>query len=189
MKSFRVIAHDPGLVNDPWGVVGVEYNQDDNKIKVRLAKQFKKGDLNDIMAYMNQIEKVIKPHLHIIETNGIGRRIYNYLKLRDCPWLKPVSTTGGLTDKSRKHGNAIDKPFMVGVLKDWKRLNLIEFPPRPNKDMQELIDQIPQIVQIYTPNGSTSHKARRGRHDDLFMALLLSCNVVRLHIQRLHELE
>jgi len=50
--------------------------------------------------------------------------------------------------------------------------------------MQTLIDQIPQIAAITTANGSTTYKAQRGRHDDLFMAALHCCNFVRLFIEQ-----
>ena len=103
-------------------------------------------------------------------------------------WLHGVNTSANLTDETRSKGYSMDKPYMVKWFAQKQDEDFFEFPDIPSKDMQTLIDQIPQIAAIPTANGSTTYKAQRGRHDDLFMAALHCCNFVRLFIKQQEKL-
>ena len=185
--TYTVIANDPGLKNDPWGIVGVEWDNKTDKIQVKLAKQFKGTNLNVISDFIYRVHNDINPDIHTIETNGIGRDIYSRMtrSTHDFRWLQPVSTSGEMTESARRLGHAMDKPFMVNWFKEQKKLGNILFPIEAQKDMKELERQIAEFVSLRTLNGSISYKRMRGRHDDLIMALLMACNIVRLHKERL----
>ena len=185
--TYTVIANDPGLRNDPWGVVGVEWDNKTDKIEIKLAKQFKGTNLNVISDFIYRVHNDIKPDMHTIEINGIGKDIYTRIirSTHNFKWLRPMSTSGEMTESARRRGYAMDKPFMVGWLRDQKKIGNLVFPKNPQEDMQELERQMTEFVPITTPNGSTSYKRMRGRHDDLFMALLMACNIVRIRKEHL----
>lgn len=69
---------------------------------------------------------------------------------------------------------------MISWLKQQYKNHIIQYPSHPNSDMQELINQTNEISGFTSVSGHTSYKRLRSRHDDLFMSLLIGCNVVKL---------
>ena len=176
MKSISVLSGDPGLTNDPFGIIGQVGTYPEKKIYVTYAKQFIKERYTVVANHFAKIHKKIKPSIMLLEKNfdyDDVSKAFSYLP------IKYVTTSGTLKDETRQKGYAVDKPFMINWLKAQKKNHDILFSKRPTKDMQVLIDQYPQIVPILTAGGYT-YKAMRGRHDDLFMAHLIGANFIRL---------
>lgn len=185
--------YDPNrfeIRHDPLAVVGAQFNLDEYKIKFKLAKQFKNDTFTNVAQYIKVIRAQIKPNIIGIETNNRGKEIYNLFRHRyQMPWLHPVHTSSNLTEKTRQKGYAMDKPDMVSWFKQMMKKQMFEFPTTPTKDMQELIDQIPKITAYPTLSGQTAYRAHKGQHDDLFMAALLCCNIIRLFIEEQERLK
>jgi hypothetical protein len=135
------------------------------------------------------MKQLIKPNFVGIETNNKGKKLLQLYKTKyNMTWLHGVSTSGEMTDESRAKGFSMDKPFMVKWFAEKQQEGLFEFPAEPTKDMQELMDQIPLIASVRTAGGSSTYKAIRGRHDDLFVAALHCCNFIRLFIEQQERL-
>lgn len=183
---------DPAETSDPTGIIGIHGNFITRKIHVKLAKQIKDKNktirLHKTASYLIKIRNKICPDFMGAETNNDGKDIIQSLKKLGIS-LHGISTSGNLTDETRAKGLSMDKPFMIDWFQKSKQKHFILFPPKPSQDMQELIDQICQIVEIKTPAGTSSHKAQRGRHDDLFMALLLCCHVFLVLLEKYEELQ
>jgi len=175
--------------NDPFGVVGIHANLITKKIHVKLAKQFKKEKYETVANYLQSVKKKINPDFMGIETNNRGKDILKLFESRYSLPLHAVTTSSHLTENTRSKGFAMDKPFMINWFVEEKQKHNILFSPKPSKDMQTLIDQIPQIVSLKTLSGLTTHKAQRGRHDDLFMALLLCCHIALMYMNRYEMLK
>ena len=143
-----------------------------------------------VAAWADDQHKIIKPNYMGIETNNNGKNVLHLFREKfHMDYLQGVTTSAGLTEKTRDMGFAMDKPFMVHWFKDAMDKKMLKFPKDPSKDMQALIDQIPKITAQTTPGGQTTYKAYRGQHDDLFMAALLCCNFIRLFIKQQEELK
>ena len=183
-STIRIICGDPGRTNDPFGVVGVELDLDTRRIRIRLARQFLKTKYGVVADYLLTAKHNLKPHFMGLETNNRGKRVVTLYKEKYNLPMIGIHTSANLTEKTRDRGYSMDKPFMVGWLKELMDDKLLFFPTNPSADMRELQNQIVQIVGIKTPSGHTQYKAQRNRHDDLFMALLLCCNVARLYLRR-----
>ena len=190
MIGLKVVMGDPGRKGDPFGIVGTSFNLDDYKIKFKLAKQFKNRPYSEVARYLQDIKNKIRPNFMGIETNNKGGRLLKlYHEKYKMTWLHGINTAGDMTEKSRSKGYSMDKPFMVKWFAKKKDEGMFVFPDIPTVDMQELIDQIPQIVSIRTAGGQISYKAQRGRHDDLFVAALHCCNFIRLFIEQQERLK
>lgn len=183
---------NPGISdvrNDPFGIVGLLYNHDKHKIQFKLAKEFKDVNYSIIARYLQQVKKTIRPNFMGLETNNRGTSILKLFRSTyGLDFLHGVNTTGDMTPEKRQKGYSMDKNFMVKWFIQKSKEGLFEFPLAPTPDMVKLIDQIPQIVAIKTMTGATSYKAQRGRHDDLFMAMLHALNFIRLFIDQQERL-
>lgn len=176
-KILKLISGDPGKSNDPFGVVGLVGTWPERKIIVTHAKQFKRKSYARVANHFKNQWQKNDLDLLLIEKNFDYENVSKAFS--DLP-ITYVSTSGTLTEKSRAKGWAVDKPYMIGWLKDEYKAHTIKWPEIKNADMQELIDQRAQIVPITAPSGHVTYKAQRGRHDDLFMAKLIGCNAIRI---------
>lgn len=193
MKSTTtIIMTDPAESSDPTGIIGIHGNFKTKQIHVKLAKQITDKDKNIRLSktakFLIKMRNSIHPDFMGAETNNDGVEIIKNLKRLGIS-LHGISTSANLTDETRTKGTAMDKPFMIDWFKKQKIKHNILFSSEPTQDMQECIDQIAEISEISTPGGKTSHKRLRGRHDDLFMALLLCCHVFLVLYQQWEELQ
>ncbi len=176
-KSLRLLIGDPGRTTDPFGAIGLEATWPKKRIFVKYAKQFKRKPYRYVANEFRKLNNKIHFDLMILEKNFDYERVSRAFSSLDITY---VSTTGNMTEKARAKGWAVDKPYMIGWLKEQYPLHTIQFPKSPSADMEELLNQRNQIVGITAPSGHVSYKAQRGRHDDLFMAKLIGCNAVRI---------
>ena len=180
----KIVMGDPGRKNDPFGIVGIELDMKTGIIKPKLARQFIKTKYGVVADYLLTVRNSIKPNIIGIETNNRGKRVMNLYREKYALKLVGINTSANLTLETLERGLTMDKPFMIGWLKEYLQNHMIKFPNNPTVEMKVLIDQIHQIVGIRTAAGHISYKAQRGRHDDLFMAFLLCCHIARLYLKR-----
>ncbi len=184
MKILRVVTGDPGKANDPFGIIGLEATWPERKIYIRHAKQFKSMPYSIVAQHLQLLQKKIRPHIILIEKNFDYDNILPVFKKFNLD-EKYVTTSTGLTEKTRAKGWSVDKNYMIGWLQDEQKNHTINYPSIKSADMNELINQQNQIVGITAPSGHVSYKAQRGRHDDLFMAKLIGCNAIRIWWEQL----
>lgn len=196
MIGLRVVMCDPAgkvtpfhdtydIKNDPFAVVGAQFNLEKYKIQWRLAKQFKKDSFQNVAMYLKGIKRKVKPNIMGMELNNNGKDILKLFHQKyNMTHIKGVTMSNNLTDETKSRGYAVDKNDIIHWFKTTYEQGMHEFPKNPTSDMQEFINQIPKIVPVLTANGSTTYKAMRGQHDDLFLAGLHCCNIIRLFIEQ-----
>ncbi len=177
MKTIKILIGDPGKTNDPFGVIGLEGTWPERKIYVRYAKQFKKEPYSVVANLFTKLYKKMNFDLILLEKNFDYENVskaFSHLP------IKYITTSQGLTEKTKAKGWSVDKPYMIGWLQDEYKKHTIQYPSIHSADMAELINQQNQIVGITAPSGHVSYKAQRNRHDDLFMSKLIGCNSIRI---------
>ena len=195
MIGLRVIACDPAgkmspfndydIKNDPFGIMGAEFSLKDYKIRWRLAKQFKRDSFANVARYLQSVKEKTSPNLVCMETNNNGADILKLFHRKyGMTYITGITMSSDLTEKTRSKGYATDKNQMVHWLKETLDDGMHEFPKKPTKDMIEFQNQIQKIVPVMTANGTTTYRAHRCQHDDLFTAGLHACNIVRLFIEQ-----
>jgi hypothetical protein len=201
MIGLKVVMSDPAgkvspfnddydIRNDPFAIIGAEFDINKYKIRWRLAKQFKKDSFQNVAMYLKEIKKRVKPNFMGMETNNNGKDILKLFHQKyKLNYIHGVTMSGELTAKTRQKGYAVDKGFIANWFKQKLDEGMMEFPNNPTGDMQAFIDQIPTIVSVPTPSGSVNYKAHRGQHDDLFVAGLHCCNIIRLFIEEQERLK
>ena len=200
MIGLKVVMSDPAgkvspfnddydIKHDPFGIMGAEFDLENYKIRWRLAKQFRKDSFQNVAMYLKSVQKKIKPNFMGMETNNNGKDILKLFHRKyHLTYIKGVNMSGELSEKTRSKGYSVDKSFMVRWFAKRYEDGMMEFPDNPTPDMKEFMEQIPKIVPVMTGNGSTTYRAHRGQHDDLFMAGLHCCNVIRLFIEQQERL-
>jgi len=178
MKTIRILTGDPAKAGDAFGIVGLEGTYPDKKIYVRHARQFKRKSYNTIANYFFELNNKVKFNMMLLEKNFDYENLLKAFSKLD---IKYVTTTGNLSEKNRPLGWAVDKPFMMNWMRNQYRLHNIQYPTgKKSDDIKELINQQNEMDGITAPSGHISYKRTRGRHDDLFMAKLIGCNVIRI---------
>lgn len=194
MIGLKVIMGDPSELTggDAFAWVGAQLKLDgSNTIEFKLAKQFWNDSFDTVARWARKKHNIIRPNFMGMEVNRrIDKKIHKLFRTKyKMEYLQGVTTSSNLTEKTRQMGYTMDKPFMVHWLNDKIKDHEIIFPQFPTKDMQELIDQVPKIVELKTVGGQSTYKAQRGQHDDLFTAGLHCCNFIRLFIEQQERLK
>ena len=185
MKSMvRIVMGDPAKKSDPTGIVGILGNCETGQVKVKLAKEITDKNpavrIANTVKFLRWVKSNVNPDFLGMETNNDGARIISRIKKHGII-INGIATSAGLTEATRHKGLTMDKPYTVKYLAQMKDDGDILFPANTTLDMKKLIDQMSQIVGIRQATGHISYKAQRGRHDDLFMGLLLCIHVFLIY--------
>jgi len=177
--NLEVVSGDPARSGDAFGIVGLEGLYPQKLIYIRHAKQFIKESYSVVARHFTLLQKKIDPDVMCIEMNYRGKKLLPLFRTKYNLPMIGINTSANLTIQTRKKGKTMDKPFMMKWYSTQQRLHRILYPQKRTADMEELINQDNEMVGIIQPSGHTSYKRKRGRHDDLFMAKLIGCNIIR----------
>jgi len=177
MKTLKLLLGDPAKGKyDPFGALGMEATYPEKKIYIRYARQFLEP-YHTVANHFSIMHKKINFDFIILEKN------FDYENVSKAFAHLPityVTTSSGLTEKTRAKGWSVDKPYVLGWMKVEYNKHTIQTPPNPTKDMEELMRQRIEMASMPGPSGQTSYKRQRGRHDDLVSCEILGCNAIRL---------
>jgi len=180
--SLRLLAGDPARAGDSFGEVIAKATWPKKEIHYGHAKEFKRKPYGLVAKYFKHYQKIIKPHIILLEANFEQDTVQKAFTKYGIP-VDWVYTGANLTDESRKDYHFLDKPFAVEWMATQRKLKRILYAR--NDGVEELITQTNNIGSFMTQNGGTTYRAMRGRHDDLFMSSLIIANYVRIWWEQL----
>ena len=169
---MKIIACDPGRTNDPMGIVGIE--TDGDNIHVRLAVQLINVSFGKAAKVLRKIKNKTNPDVMAIETNNYGGKLKRLFAEKYGLPMAGINTAA-----SSSSAHTLSKPAVIQLIAKMLRQNRIRFPGTASPDMQELMLQLTEYAAMKTPNGSTSYKRPKGRHDDLVSALLICVHIAQ----------
>ena len=176
INSIKIVCGDPARRNDAFGIVGIQSDITLDIIKIGLAKQFFNQPYSIVAKYFTKIQNNLKPDFMGIETNYRGNKLLQLFNNKYKLNLKGIYTSSNLKEETRVKGKVMDKSYMINWFVQHKLHHKIKFPEIMTPEMTTLSKQIQDMIRIPTSTGYT-YKAQKGRHDDLFMALLLCCHI------------
>lgn len=185
--KLDVVTGDPARYGDAFGVIGLEGLYPQKLIHIRHAKQFVNEKYSIVASHFSYLQKKINPDIMALETNYRGKKLLPLFRNKYHIPIIGIHTSGKLTDKTKSLGHSMDKPFMMKWYAKQQKLHRILYPDKRSIDMEELINQTNEMVGITQPSGHISYKRTRGRHDDLFMAKLIGCNIIRIWWEEMEE--
>ena len=177
VNNLTVVMTDPGKTTDPSATVGIEYR--DKIIRPILAKRFTDTSFNDVAKYLKMIHLRYFPDIIGVEKNNDGEKLISLMRNRyNIPTLGVLNTSRCVPKQLMNH-DLMDKVHTVRWMKKKYRDGQMKFPSRPSEDMQELINEFHDMVMVRLPSGFITYRARRSRHDDMFLGFTLCCNYVK----------
>ena len=185
--KLDVLIGDPARHGDAFGIVGLEGVYPQKLIHIRHAKQFIGEKYSVVARHFTSLQRTIDPDIMGIEMNYRGKKLLSLFRAKYKLPMIGINTSANLTDNTRKNGHSMDKPFMMKWYSTQQKQHRILYPQIRTADMEELINQDNEMVGIPLPSGHTSYKRMRGRHDDLFMAKLIGCNIIRIWWEEMQE--
>jgi len=185
--KLEVVTGDPARSGDAFGVVGLEGLYPQRLIHIRHAKQFIHEKYSVVAEHFSFLQKKIVPDIMGIEMNYRGKKLLPLFRIKYKLPMIGINTSANLTEQTRKRICSMDKPFMMKWYATQQRLHKILYPEKRTADMEELINQDNEMVGITQPSGHVSFKRKRNRHDDLFMAKLIGCNIIRIWWEEMEE--
>ena len=177
---IRVAAIAHSKLRDEFGIVGIEVNTVKRKIKVKLARQWSRKELNKIPGYIKKMhDKAQWEVTYIDQLSGehFIDEMKKYLNLR------VITTKKNMNDpKELKRVKVMDKIELVQSMLFIGQNNQIEFPPKPTKDMQELEAQMGLFSEMTTEAGGIDYFSPGDQYDNLVKALMIACFAIRKKI-------
>ena len=168
----RFIAIDPGVSNDPTGIVGIDTKA--GNIQVIYAQRVPRPTPQEMYELLWKLYAIINPFKISCETNNRGKDFTNAITKFGMD-VNPVFTTNRVREKNKRNPTVMPKNFTIA----WLKQQTLEFPKNPSTEMQQLIDEV-NSIQRFEMGSNTQYKAQRSRHDDLFMALLIAVHTYRV---------
>jgi len=168
MDNMKYVFVDPGIKNDPTGIVGIEYSAESG-IHVKLAQALKRPRIETLAKTLSGIRDSIKPEMIGIELNNYGMRVRYLLEVKYNIAMIGVMTSANLVAKRIE---VMDKPVTIQSVLRHKREGKLKFPTYTSHDMRELITQIEEIASYRKDTGTLTYRRTKNRHDDLFSAFI-----------------
>ena len=178
-KSITLLVGDPARAGDSFGSVAGIATWPKKEIHYRYAKEFKRKSYDVVAKHFRRIAKVINPHMILLEDNFEKDNVNKAFKKNgiNVNW---IHSSANLTDEKKRQYHSLDKPFVVEWLAEQRRLKRVFYADNKKDDMDVLVIQTDSIISFMTQNGSTTYRATRGRHDDLYICSIIFANFVRI---------
>ena len=166
-----------------FGIVGIEVNTKEKKIRVKLARQWPREQLNEIPLHIADLhEKKQWQDTYIDQLTG--EHLIREIKRKHNLNIRVITTQKNLKDPHDiDRVRVMDKVEMVQWMIVMGQNHQIEFPPNPSKSMKELEIQMNVFAEKTTEAGGTDYFAPGDEYDNLVKALMIACFAARKQIR------
>lgn len=184
MKNQLIVALSYTKQRTMFGMVGIEVDPEKKIAFVRLAKQWKRDEMNRIPAEIKEIHDRVKWHVTFADQmvgQHLIRSIENALKFE----IQTITTQKNLKEPEDIEAiRVMDMTEMTQLTLSLKQSHSIQFPPRNlTPDMQRLVKQMEMFTEHVTEAGTVSYYAPGEELDCLPRALMICCFVARMSLQ------
>ena len=167
-----------------FGLVGIEIDEKKKIAYVRLAKQWKRDDMNEIPLEMKELYEKVKWQLTYADQQ-VGQHIIRSVEKALSFQVMTITTQKNLKDpEDIELIKVMDMTEMVQLTLSIKQEHRIQFPKKnPTNDMLDLIKQMEMFTEHVTEQGTVSYYAPGEELDCLPRALMICCFVGRMALQ------
>lgn len=184
MNNQLIIALAPTKQRTVFGMVGVEIDPVHKIAYVRLAKQWKRDNMNDIPGNIKQIYDKIKWDLTITD-QLIGQHLIRSVEKALQFEVQTITTQKNLKDPEDIEAiKVMDITEMTQLTLSLKQSHNIQFPPKDQTEhMKKLVGQMEMFTEHVTEKGTVSYYAPGDELDCLPRALMICCFAGRMSLQ------
>ncbi len=187
MKNETIVAFAPTKRRSHFGMVGIEIDPDIPIAYIRLAKLWKREDMNQIAPQTKAMYSKIKwSATYALQT--VGEHLLKSIEMETGINVFPITTQKNLKEPSDIEKIAImDEIEMTQLLLSLKQDHKIQYPPKPTGDMEKLIAETEMFTENISEQGAVSYYAPGAETDGLIKALMICCFAGRNSLQELSD--
>lgn len=172
-----------------FGVVGIEANSDAKKIRVKLARQWPRTQINTIPEKIALLHSKVQWGQTYVD-QLTGEHFIQDLRRQHKMQINVINTNKNLKEPDDiERVKIMDKIEMVQWMVTVKQKRQIEFPERPTSYMKELESQMALFTEHKTESGNVDYFAPGDEFDNLTKALMIACFSVRKLIDAGSDIE
>ena len=184
MKTQTIVALSYTKQRTMFGMVGIEIDPAKKLAYVRLAKQWKRDDMNRIPEDIKQIYSKVKWQQTFAD-QLVGQHLLRSVENAMQTQVYTITTQKNLKDpEDIEKTKVMDMTEMTQLTLSLKQEHKIQFPPNNHSnDMMQLIKQMEMFTEHVTEQGTISYYAPGEELDCLPRALMICCFVGRQSLQ------
>ncbi len=182
-QNIKLVAIAHSKHRNAIGLVGIEVDPIKQEISIRLAKQWKREQLNDIPSEIAEMYEKFQWFNTIIDFQ-VGDHVIQGLRRAGGMPIKIIHVQKKVKDKLEiERVKTMDIIEMTQFMLQMKLAHKLVFPQEPTKTMQELESQIALFSEHKTESGSIDYYAPGDEFDNLTKALIAVCFAARPYMQ------
>jgi len=184
MKNQLIVALSYTKQRTMFGMVGIEIDPSKRIAFVRLAKQWRRDDMNSIPGDIAQIYSKVKWDMTFAD-QLVGQHLLRSVESSIQTQVQTITTQKNLKDPEDIEAmKVMDMTEMTQLTLSLKQEHKIQFPPNNlSDDMIHLIKQMEMFTEHTTEQGTISYYAPGDELDCLPRALMICCFVGRMSLQ------
>jgi len=160
------------------GFIGIEVDREKLLVHVRLAKQWKRSQINQIPAEISDAYSKIQWDKFYIDQLA-GEHFIKDIKRHDIS-IEVITTKKNLDEPDDIEAlEVMDKIEMTQLMLSLKLAHRIQFPPNPGTTMKEAISQVELFTEQKTEAGGIDYYSPGDELDSLTKSLMICCFAVR----------
>lgn len=181
MKNQKIVAISHSKLRNAIGMVGIEIDDEEKIAYVRLAKHWKRDQMNEMPADIKTLYSKIKWDKTYADQQ-VGQHLLKSIEAQVSFTVFTITTQKNLKDpEDVEKIKVMDQTEMTQLFLSLKLAHKIQFPlpEDQKKDMISLIKQVEIFSEHTTEQGTISYYAPGEELDNLTKALMICCFVGR----------
>ena len=168
-------------LRDEFGIVGIEADSEKRLIKVKMARQWSRDELNLIPGHVTKLHDKVNWDVTYVDQLTGEHFIMDMKKLMN---VKVITTQKNMNDPDDiEKIKKMDKIEMVQWMMVVGQNKQIEFPEDPSRFMRDLEGQMDLFAEVTTEAGGIDYFSPGDEYDNLVKALMIACFSVRKIIE------
>jgi len=166
------------------GIVGVEIDDEKRIVYVRLAKTWKRADMEHIASDVEILSKKIQWDSTYAD-QLVGQHLLKDIEYQSGLNIFAINTQKNIKEPEEEEGmKRMDQTEMVQFFLSLKLTHKIQFPKKLSKYMSNLITQTEMFKENTTEQGTVSYYAPGDELDCLIKALMICCFAGRTLLEK-----
>jgi len=185
MTIQTIVAISYTKLRTAFGLVGIEVDDQKQLAYVRLAKIWKRTDMNSIAPQLKEINSKVKWQMTFAD-QLVGQHLIRKIEHSLGFEVQTITTMKNLKDpEDIELIKVMDMTEMTQLTLSLKQGHQIQFPPKnPSKDMQDVMKQIEMFTEHTTESGTVAYYAPGEEMDCLTKALMITLFAARTSLQQ-----
>lgn len=166
------------------GMIGVEIDDVKRITYVRLAKTWKRENMDQIAPDVKELYSKIKWDTTYADQQ-VGQHLLKDIEYQSELNIFTINTQKNIKEPEEEEGmKRMDQTEIVQFFLSLKQIHKVQYPKKPSKDMLKLISQTELFKESITEQGTASYYAPGKELDCLIKALMICCFAGRTLLEK-----